>query len=86
MVLIGTMRNADNENEPLTFEPIGLAAERIANLLHSYFSERTEKQKEQTDGDTGRSRTEKEKTDEHARYVDQRLRELRSFERRFTKG
>jgi hypothetical protein len=68
-----------------TFEPLGLAAARITHLLDEYFSKRDEKKKEQTDDDAAGGGDKQSETDEHREAVDQRLAELASFERRFTK-
>jgi hypothetical protein len=68
-----------------TFEPLGLAAERITHLLEQYFSKRDEKKKEQADDEAAGGGDKQSETDQYREAVDQRLAELASFERRFTK-
>jgi hypothetical protein len=75
-----------NDNDPLTFEPIGLAAERIANLLKACFSEPHEKTDSERTENSDRSGANENEPAEHRRAVDQRLAQLRAFERRYTKG
>lgn len=78
--------HGDNDN----FDPwssIGLAAAMILNRLQNERAllELREEEKKQGDRDAARDRADKEDSERHRDYVNQRLRELRSFERRFTK-
>jgi len=69
-------RDADNDNEPLTFHTLAAPTARvIERLMHE--------QKNEDAGSNGDSAsTAKKDSDAHQRYVDQRLRELAAFEER----
>jgi hypothetical protein len=81
------MENAykpDNENEPLIFTKIGLAAALVMNRLRCELQilDADKKQNPERPGDTNAGRTEEEKEKEQREYVDHRLRELAAFERK----
>ena len=69
--------NDDDFNDPLPF--IRLAA-ATANIMT--FLEATKQKKKDADDDAAGNGSEQNKTDEHARAVDQRLRDFSAFERR----
>jgi hypothetical protein len=71
------MKNVLNDNDPLPFITLSAATERAMAFLKA-----TEQKKKDTDDDAARGGNEQEKTDEHTKYVDTRLREFRTFERR----
>jgi hypothetical protein len=62
------------DNEPDTFQPIGLAARRLLVKLEK-------EQQERPDNERGRSNENDKDRVEHARYVEQRLRDIERFER-----
>lgn len=71
------MTEALNENEPLTFTRIGVAASRVIDRLDS------DKQKNEDCGGNREPKRQSEKEEEQNRnYVDHRLREWRAWERR----
>ena len=67
-----------NDNEPMTFSKLGLAAALIVNRLRNDSLMRGVGETADRAGDTGK----KDADDEKQRYIDQRLRELAAFERR----
>lgn len=64
----------DNDNEPLTFQPIAAFAVRLSG--------RDEKQDEQRGCGPKTGDQDQKKRDQHREYVEQRLRELAAFEKR----
>lgn len=65
------------DNEPFSFITLEVATKNVTRWL-----EPTEKQKKDSDGNAASSGADQNNTNEHTEYVDQRLRELRAFERR----
>jgi len=72
------MREAANENEPLTLRPIAVAAADLVRRL-----ERSKQKREQSERDAQRDTQDEEKEKERARYVEQRLRDIAAFEARY---
>jgi hypothetical protein len=64
---------SSNDNEPLTFQTLSAATDRVLDQL---------KQKQDRAGHGQTPEAEAEKTEQNGEYVDQRLREYRAFERR----
>ena len=79
------MKDAHNDHND-TWISIGLQANLILNKLRCQAQltelELAADQKEQSDRDTARGRTEKENSERHREYVDRRLADLRAFEDR----
>lgn len=68
------MRNADNENEPFSFQTL---AQITARLLRT-----DEKQNEKRPDDAECSSGDQQRANQHREYVDRRLRDIAAFERR----
>jgi hypothetical protein len=68
------MNNADNENEPLSFQSL---AQITARLLAT-----DAKKNEKGPGDTEPGHDDQERASQQTDYVDQRLRDFTAFERR----
>jgi hypothetical protein len=66
-----------NDNEELSFISLAAVTANVTRYL-----ELTKDQQKESDRDTGRDTAEKEQSKDHCEAVDQRLRDLRSFERR----
>lgn len=64
----------DNDNEPFPFETLGAIVARL--------TEGAKNHEEESERDATDDRYARYKTDEHRRYVAQRLREIERFERR----
>ncbi|BEV47319.1 hypothetical protein [Afipia carboxidovorans] len=78
MVFVGTMRK-EEEIEPLTFTRIGLHAARVVDRLDS------DEQQNKDRGGNRKTECHREKEEkQHREYVDHRLREIRSWERRIS--
>lgn len=75
MTLVAVM-DSEGADEPTSFRPLAVAVARVVDRLRC-----DEKQNEQNDDDRPRERTADEKESERRRYIDQRLRDLRTFER-----
>ena len=73
------MRKALNDNSELTFTRIGLAAARVVDGLDTH-----KERNEHGAHDCERSHRDKEKSEDHSRYIDDRLREWRAWERRIS--
>jgi hypothetical protein len=71
------MAKALNDNFELTFTRIGLAAARVVERL-----DRDKERNEDSADDCERSQRDKQKSEEHSRYIDHRLHEIRAWERR----
>ena len=71
----------DNDNEELSFITIGLA---VRNVM-SYLEPRKDKQ-EQRERDAQRERDKKQKEEAERAYIEQRLRDIASFEERLRPG
>lgn len=76
MTLVAVM-DGEGADEPTSFRPLAVAVARVVDRLRC-----DEKQNEQNDDNRARERTADEKEGERSRYIDQRLRDLRTFERR----
>lgn len=72
------MRDADNENEPFTFQTLAAVTARLLNL--------DEKQNEKSETDRARGDDEERRANQQREYVEQRLREVARFERRARGG
>jgi len=73
------MTKADNENEPLIFTSLAAATARVVDRLSP-----DKQQDEHSQGDTNaEGRSEKDET-QHRAYVENRLREIRSWEARIS--
>jgi hypothetical protein len=72
------MMKVTQDNEPLTFTRISLAAQRVTDRLRNPH----EQQNEQGERDTNPSRASEKNTGSNREYVEHRLNELRAFERR----
>ena len=77
----------DNDNEPDTMIPIGLAALELLNRLRAKMDlldlmEGEEKQAERSNEGTGEKKEDEQRDQQSDRYIEHRLRELREFERR----
>ena len=68
------MKEACNDDEPLTFQTLAAVTARVLKL--------DEKQNVEAEGDGASAKPEEQKAVEHRRYVDQRLRDMSAFERR----
>lgn len=80
------MMEAANDDEPLTFTRIGLAAALVLNRLRNETRIRSlqadEKQDEDRDRNTDRGSADHEHGSDHGAYVEKRLKETVAFERR----
>lgn len=74
----------DNDNEPLSFSKLGLAAALVLNRIRNAHTllEFTKQEHEDRDRQTGSGRTQEDRAKDHREAVDQRLRDLAAFERR----
>ena len=72
------MTKADNDNFPLTFTRIGLAAQRVTDRLRNPHENTDEDRKRETNS----GRAGKQHTGSDSEYVEKRLSELAAFERR----
>ena len=72
------MKSATNDNFPLTFTRIGLAAQRVTDRLRNPH----EQADGSREGEADASDRDEQKSEQHKEYVEYRLRELRAFERR----
>lgn len=72
------MTKALNDNFPLTFTRIGLAAQRVTDRLRNPH----EQQNEQSEGNADASKRDEQKAREHREAVNEGLKRLRTFERR----
>lgn len=79
MVFASTMRH-DNDNDPISF--ISLAA-ATANAVRYLIRENEKSGDKERDGDRKPGKTSEKHPDSNSEYVDQRLRELAAFERRY---
>jgi len=77
MVFVGTMRN--EELEPFTFTSLAVAAARVVDRLDS-----DEQQNKDRGGNRETERQSEKEEEQHREYVDHRLREIRSWERRIS--
>lgn len=68
----------DNDNDPLSFITLAAATANVVRYL-----ELGDKHKEDGERDAARERADKDDPEHHRDYVNQRLRELAAFERRF---
>ena len=87
MLLNDGMKNACNDNERDPWTSLGLATAMILNKLRCDAQLRElvkfdEQEQKQSDGNAGSGSAEKQQAEEHAKYVETRLRELAAFERR----
>ena len=84
MSILLVMERDANDDELLSFQSLGLAAAIVINRIRIQRTllEFAEDEKEQRDRDTGRDRTDEQRTEDQRRYVDQRLREMAAFERK----
>ncbi|MBR0868912.1 hypothetical protein JQ633_00970 [Bradyrhizobium tropiciagri] len=82
-LLIGMGTHHDNDNEPETWSPIGLAALVILNRLRNNQAilRLNEKADEQRDGEPDADRAQEEKREAQRDYVLHRLRSIEAFER-----
>jgi hypothetical protein len=68
----------DNDNEQLSFITLSAATKNVIRYLQPH-----EKQDEQRDGNTDRDRTDEQRAKDHRAYIEQRLRDIAEFERRY---
>ena len=68
------MQVHNNDND--TWQTLGLATQRLLSKLN-------EKEQEDGNGNADRCREDKQKAEEHRRYVEQRLRDIAAFEARY---
>ena len=80
------MKQHDNDNEPNPWSAIGLQAALIVNKLRcqAQLTNANEKQDEEGKSDPAPSRGDDEKRAQELEYVEHRLRELRSWERKIS--
>lgn len=77
------MATQDTDDEPIRWTSIGWQAALILNRLRNKTSLKADEQKnEQRQRDADREKVDEEKAEEKRRYIDQRLRDLATFERR----
>ena len=74
----GNLMGEMDDDEPFTFQPLGLAAARVVASIEK--PEQNEEDDRSSDAE--RYSQEEEKRREHRKYVDKRLAELAEFERR----
>lgn len=77
------MRDADNENFPLTFSKLGLAAALIFNRLRveaQLLNVATQEKDEPAEGNGGRTNENNDRADRE--YIEQRLKDWAAFERK----
>lgn len=74
MVFDRTMETADNDNEPFPFETLGAITARLVEGAKDH--------QEESERDAAEQQKARYDTDEHRRYIAQRLREIERFERR----
>ena len=72
------MRNADNENEPFSFESLAQVTARLFQGDDPKSNERP--------ADSAEQQHDEKRAEQQRRYVDQRLRELAAFEARARGG
>lgn len=85
------MTKAANDNEPNTWRSIGFQTALIVNKLRCdaqirELSKIDEQKQEQSERDRQRSRKDDKRADDHTKYVEQRLRDYATFERRYIDG
>ena len=78
---------SNNDNEPDTMIPLGLAALELLNRLRAKMDlldlmEGEEKKTERGDEGTSEKKEDEKREHQSDRYIEHRLRELREFERR----
>lgn len=81
------MEHHDNDNEPDSFIQLGLATALLLNRIRNSvtlleLSKRNEEKDVERAADRDSGRRNENSADEHARAVDQRLRDFSAFERR----
>jgi hypothetical protein len=89
MWLFAGMKKNDyaNDDEPLTFQALGLAAALVINRIRNAQALRElvhldKEQEEDRSRDTGGGKTDEQREKDHREAVESRLRQLRTFERR----
>jgi hypothetical protein len=81
------MKKEANDNDLLTFNQIGLAAALVINRIRNEQTLRElmqvdEKKKEDAGRDSDFGKTDEQRTEDERRYIEQRLREIRAWEKR----
>ena len=76
------MKNADNDNEPLSFVTLQAATRNVTRYL---IRENEKPGDKEWDGDREPGKASEKHPDSNSEYVVQRLRDWSAFERRFTK-
>lgn len=74
------MKEAANDNEPLSFITLAAATANVVRYLQT-----NKKQDEQSDPDADRGSADQQRKDREREYIEHRLKELRAWERQVSR-